>query len=521
MKNKLLPLALLVLSILISFSNIGGLDIYALDEAKNAEAAREMFESGDYLVPYYNGELRTDKPPLHYYFMSIGYALFGVGAFGARFFSSLFALFTIVLTYFFVKRHINTKAATYSALVLLSSLHFHLQFHMSVPDPYLIFFLTWAYFSFFNAYTFKSRWALLSFYVAIGCGLLTKGPIALALPGISVVTFLFWKRDFRWSTILRLQPFAGVLMSLFIALPWYYKVHVQTNGVWTEGFFFKHNLNRFTEPMEGHDGFFLLPFLFIILGLLPFLPFLLQAVKSTWKQGNDAAMFALLCALVIVIFFSFSSTKLPNYTTPAYPLMAVVLGIYLGRLPFDWLSNKWNQLGFGLYGLWLIAFPVGIYLGLKADAGLSHLSFLAYYFIPIGLLGLLWWIKRKQIQTLLHTNIAIWIVTSFLFFQFIFPLVDAQNPVNQLLPQMNTEETHVIAYQQFNAAFVFALQKTIPRFGNLKDIQAEMLKHERGYVITRTSELDALMSIEGLVYLGEARDLFEKPTTLVLRWGTP
>lgn len=521
MKNKLLPLVLLIVSIIITFSNIGGLDIYALDEAKNAEAARQMFESGDYVVPLYNGELRTDKPPLHYYFMSVGYALFGVGAFGARFFSSLFALLTMIQTYFFVKRHISVKAATYSALVLLSSLHFHLQFHMSVPDPYLIFFLTWAYFSFYNAYVSKSRWALLSFYVAIGCGLLTKGPIALALPGIAAVTFLWWKKDFRWSTILRLQPFAGVLMSLFIAFPWYYKVHLQTNGAWTNGFFFKHNLNRFTEPMEGHDGFFLLPILFVLLGLLPFIPFLVQGITFTWKQRNEATMYALLCAFVIVFFFAFSSTKLPNYTTPAYPLMAIVLGVYLSQLPTDWLKNKWNRSGFGFYGFLLLAFPLGIYFALEADSSLRHLSYLAYFFIPLGLLGIFWWMQIKSIQKVLHTNIAIWVLTIFLFFQFIFPPIDAQNPVRKLLPGMQTENVPIIAYRQFNAAFVFALQKEIPRYANLREIEAEMAMHDNGYVISRTSELSALLSIEGLVYHGEAHDLFEKPTTLVLKWGNP
>ena len=66
---------ILALAVAVSFANIGGLDIYALDEAKNAEAARAMFVSDDYIVPMYNGELRTDKPPLHYYFMAAGLSL--------------------------------------------------------------------------------------------------------------------------------------------------------------------------------------------------------------------------------------------------------------------------------------------------------------------------------------------------------------------------------------------------------------------------------------------------------------
>ena len=82
--SKSLSLAIiLTLAALTAFANIGGLDVYALDEAKNAEAARAMYVSGDYVVPMYNGELRTDKPPLHYYFMVAGYSIFGINPVGA------------------------------------------------------------------------------------------------------------------------------------------------------------------------------------------------------------------------------------------------------------------------------------------------------------------------------------------------------------------------------------------------------------------------------------------------------
>ena len=102
--SKSLSLAIiLTLAALTVFANIGGLDVYALDEAKNAEAARAMYVSGDYVVPMYNGELRTDKPPLHYYFMVAGYSIFGINPVGARFFSSLFAVLTVLMTFFLLK----------------------------------------------------------------------------------------------------------------------------------------------------------------------------------------------------------------------------------------------------------------------------------------------------------------------------------------------------------------------------------------------------------------------------------
>src|SRR5690606_9317330 len=93
------------------FVNLGGHPIYILDEAKNAEAAREMFVAYNWVVPTFNGELRTDNPPLHYCFMMIAYKLFGVSAFAARFFSAFFGALTIISTYHFAKKFIHKRMA--------------------------------------------------------------------------------------------------------------------------------------------------------------------------------------------------------------------------------------------------------------------------------------------------------------------------------------------------------------------------------------------------------------------------
>ena len=69
-----------------------------VDEARNSECAREMSELGELVVPSFNYELRTDNPPLHYYFMMLSYEIFGVNEFAARFFSSIFGALTILLT---------------------------------------------------------------------------------------------------------------------------------------------------------------------------------------------------------------------------------------------------------------------------------------------------------------------------------------------------------------------------------------------------------------------------------------
>ena len=121
MKNKTSFDVLIILAAgLMCFTFLNSYPVSILDESKNVEAAREMIESGDYWIPKFNGELRTDKPPLHYYFMVIGMKLFGVNEFGVRFFSALMG-FTLILFFFnFCNRYLDKKQAYISTIIFLS-----------------------------------------------------------------------------------------------------------------------------------------------------------------------------------------------------------------------------------------------------------------------------------------------------------------------------------------------------------------------------------------------------------------
>ena len=156
---------LFIVSLILLLQNLNKPMIYILDEAKNAECAREMLVSGDYIMPYFNGQLRTDKPPLHYFFMAAAYKMFGVSAFSARFFSAVFGALTILISFLFCRKYIGEKAGWLTAMVLLSSLHFNFQMRMSVPDPYLIFFMTAGFMCFYTFLVEKRKLWILLMYV--------------------------------------------------------------------------------------------------------------------------------------------------------------------------------------------------------------------------------------------------------------------------------------------------------------------------------------------------------------------
>jgi len=317
--SRNLAFYLFVVAFFLYLFNSWGVSIYILDEAKNSSCAREMLESGNWLVPTYNYDLRTDKPPLHYFFMMLSYSVFGVNPFSARLFSAVFGALTILVTFLYTKRFTNIKTAFWTAVVLLASIHLSLQFHLAVPDPYLIFFMTWSIFAFFAATRDGSKYDWLWMYLSMGLATLTKGPVAILLPGLIFLLYLIFSKNLNWKMIVRLKPHFGVLIVIAVVLPWYLMNGLATDWEWTRGFFFDHNLERFSGEREGHGGSFLITLGFVLIGLFPFAVLLPQALRNAFRNRKENfVLYNLVAGLTIVGFFMVSQTKLPNYTFGSY-----------------------------------------------------------------------------------------------------------------------------------------------------------------------------------------------------------
>jgi len=513
-------LVIILISYLLISANIGGLYIYSLDEAKNSECAREMIERGDPIVPTFNYELRTDKPPLHYYFMIAAYSVFGVNEFSARFFSVIFGVLTVLITYLFARRFACKQIAVLSVVILLSSLHFSLQFHMAVPDPYLIFFMTASFYAFYIFMVTGKKSYLFLLYISLALGSLAKGPVAVALPGMAFLAYIIVSGRFSWETIKSFQLIRGILLFLIIALPWYLAVAYKTDGEWIYQFFFKHNLDRYTSTMEGHGAIFLVTPAMILVGLLPFSIFFIQAFKFSWQQRkeNDVFLFAAIVVSVITIFFSLSSTKLPNYTVPAYPLFAIMLGGAINRIITKRSRNMGNTIGMSIYTLLAVAIPIVLFLFLKEDKYFSHLSTQSWWFLFISagaVAGLFMYLTGRISQGLITIAVS-WMITTMVFFHHVFPQFDRENPVAKSLPYLDQDQ-EIRGYKLFNASFVFYLKKHIPRLTTKEDLNDFVKENPGGQIITRTRYEDDYSQVNGLEEVTRHKDIFEIPTTIILK----
>lgn len=508
-----LTVVFLLFAFFIHFIQIGNLSIYILDEAKNASAAMEMWQTSEWVLPTFNGLPRYDKPPLHYYFFGLAYQLFGVTPFAARFFPALMGWLTICMVFFTVKRNFGIEAGLISGLALLASVHWVIQFHLAVPDPFLIFFLTASLLCFIRYWEgnhLRKTWLRWMGFV-LGLAVLSKGPIAIALVGGTILLFILFQKGGFWRNFKSvLDPFA-IVIFLLVSLPWFLLVAWKTDGLWVQEFFFKHNVSRFASPMEGHGGGFYLTLVYVLVGMMPGSLVLLASWKSllSYASAPTLVKVSLLFSSLTIVFFMLSGTKLPNYTAPAYPFIAIMIG-WLVTQEGAWKQVKWAGL---VAVLVLFILPAAVYFGLKADPTYSGSAFVGWYFLVssgIGVVSLYYWfLGRWRIH---WVSLCLgFIAVSLTFLLWAFPVLDKENPV--LASGISElKELNFYYFGEFNPSFVFALQKQILDLKRLDNVLSD------GLVILRKRNLEEFSKL-GHEYevIFEGRDLFENPTTVLLR----
>lgn len=221
LKTLLVLLVLLLPALLVG---LGERPVYKIQEVRIAETAREMLESGDWVVPRYNGELRLQKPPLPYWLTAASYQAAGISEFAARLPAVLFGLLSALLLWHWVQREAGLKTAASSAVVLVTSYLGLRYFRTGEADAVLVFFISAACMLGFEILQGRhdARRRLL-FGLMLGLGFLSKGPAALAIPLLALLAMaVLEKRAGRLRPSAR-QFFSlpGVALLLLAAFAWY------------------------------------------------------------------------------------------------------------------------------------------------------------------------------------------------------------------------------------------------------------------------------------------------------------
>src|SRR5262249_4625998 len=149
-----------------------------------------------YLVPHLNYVIYAEKPPLLYWLTAFAFHLFGINEFAARFFVALFGVIGVAATAYFALRCFGRRHAILAGAILATTPLYAVTAQILTTDMILAVLITIANFALFLQWRDGGRWSWIG-YPAIALGVLTKGPVALALPAASMLGFLAWQRDFR------------------------------------------------------------------------------------------------------------------------------------------------------------------------------------------------------------------------------------------------------------------------------------------------------------------------------------
>ena len=335
-----------------------GMGLVGADEPRYAQIAHEMLERFDAaktlkgrlaacVTPYLYGKPWLEKPALYYWRAMAVFKEFGVHDWTARLPSASFAFVMVCLIYLHMKRfrpggHLDAALITVTCAGIIAFAR-GASTDMQLAAPLAIGLLGW-----YAWYETDSKFWLYDIYFFTALATLAKGPVAPFLAIIIIAGFAFLRRE--WSILKRSLWWPGIVLYFAIVLPWFIAVQHQ-NPTFFREFFLEHNLERFATDRYQHEQPF---WYYLVVVLLAMMPWTVLAVRAfidgiqtsvaEWRlrhskcgapcpnrPGDAFPEFLVLWALVPIVFFSFSQSKLPGYILPSLPPIAILTGDYLFR----------------------------------------------------------------------------------------------------------------------------------------------------------------------------------------------
>ncbi|MBL1202427.1 MAG: glycosyltransferase family 39 protein [Nostoc sp. GBBB01] len=352
--------------------NLGNIGLIDETEPLFAEASRQMFITGDWITPFFNGDTRFDKPALIYWCQAIAYAIIGVNEWAVRLPSAIAAFGLVCLAFYTVQwylakqdelEQVSRPTRRYLISFLAAALmalngETIIWARTGVSDMLLTGCIASALLCFFLGYAkggskrageerisnapypmpnapIPNNWYLAT-YVLTAAAILTKGPVGIVLPGLIVIAFLLYVGKLR-EVFREMRLFLGILIILGLSVPWYALVIWRNGWNYINAFFGYHNIERFTEVVNGHSAPWYFYFIIVLLGFAPYSVYLPVALfrlkfwqRSHWRSQQrfqQLSLFAGFWFTGVFGFFSIAVTKLPSYVLPLMPAAAILVAL--------------------------------------------------------------------------------------------------------------------------------------------------------------------------------------------------
>jgi len=494
------------------------------DEVFYAQTAKEMVKHHSWLTPYLFDAPQFEKPILTYWFLRIGFIIFGVTSFGARFFPALFAMFGVIAVYFLVVLgYRDNKKAFMSALILMSSGLYIGLARTVFTDMIFTVFILLALLAFFWGYSYREKKmpGILLFFIFSGLAVLTKGPTGLLIPVLTAVLFLLVKNDLKF--LLCKCVLWGVILFLGISLPWYI-IMIQKYGYsFTHEFFYNDHFRRIIEAEhKKFDTWYFYPSS-MIMYMFPWSLFVLMAtvyfVRNLKYDFKNIHVFLACWIFIVFCIFQPAHSKLSSYILPLFPALGIITGDFIQGLI---LLKPGSQRRFFISMttfFFILLIPIGLVVLLNNSNYVEYrvpISVLIIIYAGMGLLSLVFIMRRSLLK-----NIYLFVFSMFVFLwavlimhSYVEPYVSSKISCDYLLKNYDVEG-YILCSKPFVRGVRYYTDKPvavvnihssednffsphpIPYFHSGEELKEFLKKQPVTYCVLKKSSVDEIKSLAG------------------------
>lgn len=312
-------------------------------EARYAEIARKMLETGNWVTPMHFYDVPFwAKPPLSFWLSAFSMKLFGVNEFAVRLPSLCLSMGIVWLIWSTAKSQKGTVVAKLASLVVASSIGFLIDAGAVMTDPSLLFCSTLSLVAFWRAVVEKKRTWSYVFFIGLGLGLLAKGPLVLVLTGLPIFLWVLLQKKWR-EVWLYLPWLTGGLLMLAIALPWYLLAESRTPG-FLNYFLIGEHISRFAQSGwqgdkygHAHSEPFGMIWLYALIGIFPWtigvIIWCTHHVKKIYRVAREDSWtsYWFLAFFIPLIFFTLARNIIWTYILPSLPAFSLLFAEFYNR----------------------------------------------------------------------------------------------------------------------------------------------------------------------------------------------
>ncbi len=480
---------LIVLLGAILFSGLNGkLHLFDWDEINFAESAREMLITGNYSTVQINYAPFWEKPPLFIWMQAASMHLFGINAFAARFPNTIAGIITLLFLFEAGRRHFGIRMGKILVMAYAGSFLPFFYFKSGIIDPW------------FNLFIFGSLYCLILYTregkqnsqtattggILLGLAILTKGPAAVVITGLSVLGYLI---HLRFKTAIRLKDVAVYVLATLLTGGSWFLLMLATGNQSVVADFIHYQIVLFTTEDAGHGGFLMYHFVIVLLGVFPASVFVLASLikrPTTTPIQRHFFVWNAIILFTVLALFTIVKTKIVHYSSMAYFPMAIMAALYIDQIIEQgkrfpaWLIRA-SGLMVGLYAIVLVAvsltdvlkpwllstqfisdpFTIG---NLEADGGWTRFEWLVSLLLVAGWLLFRFYNKQSKPEAAVRSLFASSIGFMFLAMVWIAPLVEryTQQAVIEFCRQVADEKGYVNTLGHKSYAIYFYADRQPP-----------------------------------------------------------